>query len=237
MTVARPAAVHHGGLADDPQVAGERDQFGRGGIVVLVVRITESMSSTLAHRSVRSVIDLPIRGPQPMPQDVKLSPDGHVFYVADMHSGGVWKINARSFAISSTRASLPTGAARTASTPARDADRLTHVAVARTAPRRRRESLRAVDVVQAWTISGGSPDMGGVSADGKVLWLSGQQRHRRVHNLHADGNYCDDLVLWQRSHGLCVWPQPEGDIRWIDGRYYRLCRRSSVDHLLHQLRT
>ena len=28
-----------------------------------------------------------------MPQDVKLSPDGKVFYVADMWSGGVWEID------------------------------------------------------------------------------------------------------------------------------------------------
>ena len=30
-----------------------------------------------------------------MPQDVKLSPDGRTFYVADMASGGVWLIDAR----------------------------------------------------------------------------------------------------------------------------------------------
>jgi sugar lactone lactonase YvrE len=28
-----------------------------------------------------------------MPQDVKLSPDGKVFYVADMASNGVWEID------------------------------------------------------------------------------------------------------------------------------------------------
>src|SRR5438093_8279306 len=32
---------------------------------------------------------LPARG---QPQDVKLSPDGHVFYVADMRAGGLWEI-------------------------------------------------------------------------------------------------------------------------------------------------
>jgi YVTN family beta-propeller protein len=30
-----------------------------------------------------------------MPQDVKLSPDGRTFYVADMMAGGVWRIDAR----------------------------------------------------------------------------------------------------------------------------------------------
>ena len=31
------------------------------------------------------------------PQDVKLSPDGRVFYVADLTYGGVWKFDARTF--------------------------------------------------------------------------------------------------------------------------------------------
>jgi DNA-binding beta-propeller fold protein YncE len=33
------------------------------------------------------------------PQDVKLSPDGRLFYVADMISNGVWKIGARRFRV------------------------------------------------------------------------------------------------------------------------------------------
>ena len=32
-----------------------------------------------------------------MPQDVKLAPDGSVFYVADMMAGGVWLIDAHTF--------------------------------------------------------------------------------------------------------------------------------------------
>src|SRR5205807_9843698 len=32
-----------------------------------------------------------------MPQDVKLSPDGKIFHVADMMSNGVWKIDAHKF--------------------------------------------------------------------------------------------------------------------------------------------
>ena len=35
-------------------------------------------------------------------------------------------------------------------------------------------SFRTRKVVATWRIPGGSPDMGGVSADGKVLWLSGR---------------------------------------------------------------
>ena len=33
------------------------------------------------------------------PQDVKLSPDGQVFYVADLNHGGLWEISPRSFSV------------------------------------------------------------------------------------------------------------------------------------------
>ena len=32
-----------------------------------------------------------------MPQDVKVSPDGKVFYIADMQSNGVWEIDGATF--------------------------------------------------------------------------------------------------------------------------------------------
>ena len=51
-----------------------------------------------------------------MPQDVKLSPDGRTFYVADMASNGVWLIDAHTHAQGS--ASSPPAAAPTACTPA-----------------------------------------------------------------------------------------------------------------------
>ena len=57
-----------------------------------------------------------------MPQDVKLSPDGRTFYVADMASGGVWLIDAHTLA----QAPLPAHgrAARTACTRAATRARL-----------------------------------------------------------------------------------------------------------------
>src|SRR5207248_1729315 len=41
------------------------------------------------------------------PQDVKLSPDGRVFYVADMLRGGIHEIDARTFRVTGF---IPTGA-------------------------------------------------------------------------------------------------------------------------------
>ena len=42
-----------------------------------------------------------------IPQDVKLSPDGSVFYVADMGRGGVWKVSGAPFRVLGF---IPTGA-------------------------------------------------------------------------------------------------------------------------------
>ena len=63
-------------------------------------------------------------------------------------------------------------------------------------------------VVTKWRIpGGGSPDMGGVSADGRVLWLSGRYNGE----VYAIDTRTGRLLAGSRSagpHGLCVWPQP-----------------------------
>src|SRR4029079_15969178 len=52
------------------------------------------------HRpAVRRVIDLPSGAGGAMPQDVKLSPDGSTFYVADMRANGLWVVSARTVAV------------------------------------------------------------------------------------------------------------------------------------------
>jgi YVTN family beta-propeller protein len=134
---------------------------------------------------------------------VKLSPDGTVFYVADMRSGGVWEINARSFAIEGF---LPTGAGAHGLYPSRDA-RLLYVT------NRAAGTISVVDfttraVVNTWTIPGGSPDMGGVSADGKVLWLSGRYNASVYAISTTDGRLIATIPVGDGPHGLCVWPQP-----------------------------
>ena len=104
-----------------------------------------------------------------MPQDVKLSPDGKVFYVADMMGGGVWLIDAHTF---KKIGFVRTGAGRPRPLPQ---PRLARPL--RLEPRRGDHlacSFATRKVVKTWRIPGGSPDMGGVSANGKVLWLSGR---------------------------------------------------------------
>ena len=72
---------------------------------------------SVRRQRVLRTIDLP-DGPSGMPQDVKLSPDGRIFYVADMHANGVWEIDARRFRV---RGFLRTGAGTHGLYPSRDA--------------------------------------------------------------------------------------------------------------------
>ena len=60
-----------------------------------------------------------------------------------------------------------------------------------------------------WTIpGGGSPDMGGVSADGRTLWLTGRY-HGEVYAIDTtDGSLKARIPVGEGPHGLMVWPQP-----------------------------
>jgi DNA-binding beta-propeller fold protein YncE len=69
------------------------------------------------REKVIGVLTLP-DGRDGMPQDVKLSPDGRLFYVADMHANGLWEIDARRLEVSGF---LPTGKGVHGLYPSRDA--------------------------------------------------------------------------------------------------------------------
>ncbi|WP_344577883.1 YncE family protein [Nonomuraea roseoviolacea] len=139
-----------------------------------------------------------------MPQDVKLSPDGRRFYVADMMAGGVWIINATTFR---QVGFLRTGKGAHGLYVSRDS-RLLYVS-------NRGEGTVSVvsfarrKVVERWRIpGGGSPDMGGVSADGKQLWLSGRY-HGVVYVFSTEtGKLLHKIKVGQGPHGLCFYPQP-----------------------------
>jgi YVTN family beta-propeller protein len=139
-----------------------------------------------------------------MPQDVKLSPDGRVFYVADMMSGGVWLIDAHSF---KRIGFIPTGAGAHGLYASRDS-RYLYVS------NRDEGSVSVISfakrkVVRKWWLpGGGSPDMGGVSADGKVLWLSGRYNSEVYAISTRSGKLLARIPVGSGPHGLCVYPQP-----------------------------
>ena len=138
------------------------------------------------------------------PQDVKLSPDGKVFYVADLTSNGVWIVDAKRLRVLRF---LPTGRGAHGLYPSRNA-RFLYVT-------NRSEgsisviSFKTQKIVATWRIpGGGSPDMGNVSADGKVLWLSGRYNSEVYAISTTTGRLLARIHVGAGPHGLCVWPQP-----------------------------
>ena len=142
--------------------------------------------------------------PGAMPQDVKLSPDGRTFYVADMASGGVWLIDARSWRKLRFQR---TGRGAHGLYPSRDSRRL--FVTNRSEGSISVLSFRTRRPVAKWRIpGGGSPDMGGVSANGRVLWLSGRYDAEVYAISTRTGRLLHRIRVGARPHGLCVWPQP-----------------------------
>jgi DNA-binding beta-propeller fold protein YncE len=142
--------------------------------------------------------------PGAMPQDVKLSPDGSTFYIADMASDGVWTIDAAAFRETGF---IRTGKGAHGLYVSRDSKDL-YVS------NRGEGSVSVVSfatnrVARRWRLpGGGSPDMGGVSADGKVLWLSGRY-HSEVYAISTQtGRLIRRIKVGNGPHGLCVYPQP-----------------------------
>ncbi|HYL35147.1 MAG TPA: YncE family protein [Bryobacteraceae bacterium] len=142
--------------------------------------------------------------PHGMPQDVKLSPDGSVFYVADMEANGVHLIDGDSL---SQIGFIPTGKGAHGLYVSRDS-RVLYVS------NRGEGSISVIDfasraVIHKWLLpGGGSPDMGGVSADGKVLWLSGRYNSEVYAIDTSDGKLLARIPVGHGPHGLCVFPQP-----------------------------
>ena len=169
--------------------------------------------STLGHRVLGAIHfdprpTAPHADPMTMgrsvPQDVRISPDGKTFYVADMGTNELRMIDAGTFrqvgVIGMPR--MPHGIY-----PSRNGKDLYvsdrgagEVSVLDLATRR---------IVDTWTIpGGGSPDMGGVSADGRMLWLSGRNDGVVYGFDTRKGRLVAKIPVGGSPHGLAVWPQP-----------------------------
>ncbi|VTU31491.1 PQQ-dependent catabolism-associated beta-propeller protein [Variovorax sp. SRS16] len=148
-----------------------------------------------------------------MPQDVRASPDGKVFFVADMMADGVHVVDAESFRQIDF---IPTGAGAHGLYPSRDGKSL-YVANRGTNEIHGKPggkgSVSVIDfatrkVIKNWPIpGGGSPDMGNVSADGAHLWLSGRYDDV-VYRFDTRSGSVDKIKVGREPHGLTVWPQP-----------------------------
>jgi DNA-binding beta-propeller fold protein YncE len=138
------------------------------------------------------------------PQDVKLAPDGRTLYVADQLAGGIWEINPSTFRVIGF---LRTGAGAHGLYPSRDA-RFLYVSN-RQAGTISVVSFRTRRVVTTWQLPlPASPDMGGVSADGRTLWLSGRYNAVVYAIDTRTGHLRATIPVGSGPHGLCVWPQP-----------------------------
>jgi DNA-binding beta-propeller fold protein YncE len=148
-----------------------------------------------------------------MPQDIRISPDGKRFFIADMHADGVHVIDGDAF---KQIGFIPTGLGAHGLYPSRDGTKLyvsnrsTHKIHGKgNGP----GSVSVIDfasgkVVQNWPIpGGGSPDMGNVSADGKTLWLAGRYDDE-VYRIDTTSGAVTKIKVGQEPHGLTVWPQP-----------------------------
>ena len=164
----------------------------------------------LVNRKVLGYIKLSKGG---MPQDIRISPDGKVFYVADMHADGVFLVDGDTF---TEIGSISTGIGSHGLYPSRDgkklyvANRGSHKVVG---PAAGKGSVSVIDFATrklevTWPIpNGGSPDMGNVSADGKTLWLSGRFDNV-VYAIDTTTGAVKVIPVGKEPHGLTVWPQP-----------------------------
>jgi YVTN family beta-propeller protein len=139
-----------------------------------------------------------------MPQDVRISPDGKVFYVADMMANGLWTVDGTAFKVTGL---IQTGRGTHGLYVSRDSKTM-YVS------NRGEGTVTVFDFASRtertkWKLpGGGSPDMGGVSADGKVLWLSGRYDSEVYAISTDDGRLLARIKVGSGPHGLCVYPQP-----------------------------
>jgi YVTN family beta-propeller protein len=149
-----------------------------------------------------------------MPQDIRLSPDGKVFYVADMMADGVFMVDGESL---TQIGFIPTGPGAHGFCVNRDATKLY------VANRGSHEmpsgtpggpgsvstiSFATNKVIANWPIpGGGSPDMGNVTADGKQVWFSGRFDDM-VYAFDTATGAVTKIPVGHEPHGLTVWPQP-----------------------------
>jgi len=161
----------------------------------------QKIPNTYAKATTSSHAGMPNMGP--MPQDVKISPDGKTYFIADMMSDGLWTMPAPWGKLSF----IKTGLGAHGLYVTRDSQNLV-------ISNRNEGSISILQfsdrkLIHKWKIpGGGSPDMGGISADGKIFWVSGRYDNVVYAISLADGHLIGKIKTGLGPHGLAVYPQP-----------------------------
>jgi YVTN family beta-propeller protein len=141
------------------------------------------------------------------PQDVKLSPDGHKFWVANRFlpargASGVQMIDARTLRVGRFIRTRLDAHGLYVSRNTRDLYVTDRAGGAITVI-----DFATQRVVAVWPVPG-TPDMGGVSPDGRTLWVAGRYS-RAVYAISTKtGKVIATIPVGLSPHGVCVWPQP-----------------------------
>ena len=144
-----------------------------------------------------------------LPVDVKLSPDGKVFYVANQGRDGVSVVDPNTM---TELKFIPTGYGAHGLYQSRDATKLYVSDRGDPARKLPGQGVTVIDfatqtVVAQWPFSG-SPDMGGVSPDGSQLWLSGRYNSEVYVIDTTTGTLLHRIPVGPGPHGLDYFPQP-----------------------------
>src|SRR5436190_8605002 len=226
------SGVNHADFSIDGKYAIFTCEFGGGGLIKvdLVERkivgrlnLDRSRTNLITQAELglpdEQALDAAFCGVRPgggMPQDIRVSPDGKLFFIADMMADGVYLVDGDEF---KQVGYIPTGTGTHGLYPSRDGTKL-YVANRGShdvrGKRRGPGSISVLDfasreIVANWPIPrGGSPDMGNVSADGKQLWLSGRYDNV-VYVIDTTTGAVATIPVGTEPHGLTVWPQPGRD--------------------------
>jgi YVTN family beta-propeller protein len=205
--------MEHRYYIDTPRCAGinHADFSVDGRYAIFTCEFSKGLTKIdLADRKVVGHIILSKGG---MPQDIRSSPDGKRWYVADMKADGVFIVDFGSF---TEVGFIPTGKGTHGLYPSRDGKKLYIANRGSNVIHGKKGGPGGVSVLDfatekieaTWPIpKGGSPDMGNVTADGKQLWLSGRYDHV-VYVFDTTTGEVKSIKVGIEPHGLTVWPQP-----------------------------
>jgi len=223
------AGVNHADFSIDGKYALFTCEFGGGGLikvdmverkVVGHLNLNRNLTNLITQAGLEvpddQLLDGAFCGVRPgggMPQDIRVSPDGKVFFIADMMADGVYLVDGDDV---KQVGYIPTGVGPHGLYPSRDGTKLYVVNRGSHDVRGKRRGPGSIsvldfatrDIVANWPIPrGGSPDMGNVSADGKQLWLSGRYDNV-VYVIDTTTGAVATIPVGTEPHGLTVWPQP-----------------------------